>query len=216
MAKPTWVVPEINFMSARRRVRVLARRSSIHVSLPFDEKDNTPSKPNRTHLHCSDSSQGLVNISVEQILRIIPSYDRAIVVEFESPQHRDFGMEQIRSQKYCFGGVKVVNLKVKLFEDDRTTCNTMWSVYRSKKDHSYSVHEALRRFFCMGGAVPSRVRPLYSTVNPKVPKLTKAFPVFHRKSNLSPHQGASTCINRSTSVDGKTDTGRAREWKRFF
>ena len=150
-------IPEICFIDDHHRSRILSSRCSLHISFAPDDAEVITLKPERTHLHYLEPPKN----TDSQKLEVVSSYNRAIVVEFEKRELRDLGIQQIGSQKYNFGPT-VLKPVVKAFKETESTRDTMWSLLRSKGYHSHSVHEALRRFFCLRGAVPSKVSILLS------------------------------------------------------
>lgn len=143
-------IPDIRLIDKHRRSRLLSRGYSLHVSLPPDCSTKSSKKVKRTHLHLMLGSKGQTKTE------IIPSYNRAIVVEFETRKLRDLGVHQISSTKFSFGST-IFKPKVIVFCDTEYTRNTMWCLSRPESAHSHSVHEALRRFFCLQGHVPFEV-----------------------------------------------------------
>lgn len=89
-------------------------------------------------------------------MEIVASFNGAIMVEFESIELQDLGIIQIASTKFCFGST-IFKLTISLFAGSKDTRDTVWSLYRSESHHVHSVHEALRRFFCLQGQVPFKV-----------------------------------------------------------
>ena len=132
---------------------MLSKQCSLHISLELEGAEAIALKPERTHLHCV---QGFQNGDGQQKLEVAPSYSRAVIIEFANRKLRDLGLKQIGSQKFNFGPT-VLKPVTKIFEDTKDTCDTKWSLCRSETDQPHAVHEALRRFFCLNGAVSSEV-----------------------------------------------------------
>ena len=149
-------IPEICFVDRHRRTRILSRRCSLHVSLPSYDTECGGFKPKSTHLHYMKGSNPGPKSEGNTKLEIITTYNRAIIVEFEKQTLRDLGIKQITSWKFSYGPI-VLKPVVEIFADLENTRDTTWSLSYSKRDYSYSVHEALRRFFCLQGHVSSRV-----------------------------------------------------------
>ena len=148
-------IPKICFIDNEHRSRIRSRPFSLHVSLDSDS-DVSLSKPERTHFHYVRPL--VLNAVLEGTTRLalLPSYNRAIVVEFESRELRALGCHQISSQKFGYGQ-SILKPNVEEFKDTANSRGTMYSFLRSKDDHPHSIHEALRRFFCLEGMVHSKV-----------------------------------------------------------
>ena len=150
-------MPEIRFMDGRRRAGIMARSSSFHISLPPDDSGFVSSRVDKTHLHSVGKHDHFTLIN--QKLRVIAAYSRAVVVEFENRSQRDAAIHLFKNQKYSFGP-RVLFPDIQPFEQNKTTEGTAWCVYRAQKYSNASVHEALRRFFCLEGLVRASVRIL--------------------------------------------------------
>ena len=148
-------IPKLCYIDNDQRSRVLSRGCALHVFLG-SENGLILSKPNQTHFHYPKGSIPTKELMGQSKLVAITSYNRGIIVEFENGELCDQGLRQLSSQKFSYG-TSILRPTVEKLRDTAASRDTVWSVQRSKDDHSHSVHEVLRRFFCMEGAVKAKV-----------------------------------------------------------
>lgn len=140
-----------------QRTVLLSRRRSIHVSLGPDDLNDIPSIPTKTHLHCVGVPSGLTGVLPTKRLRIVTSYKRDIVIEYEdtTKMHRDISV--LSSQKYCFGP-RIMYPGIRVVQNMNSIAAIKWGYHRLEQYQKAVFYEKLREFFCLEGVVPAKVR----------------------------------------------------------
>ena len=141
-------MPSISPVSDARRQALLLSDFTLHVSLP---PSNSGPKPAITHLHFVHDSAETTN-GVHSIV-IVPTYNRAIVVESASKHLRGKNGHQISQKK--FNLETVTEARVAVFKDKASTRDTKWHLFYGRDEDLNAVHEVLESFFRLHGTIPA-------------------------------------------------------------
>ena len=144
-------VPQVQYMSPNYRIKLISSGKAIHISMPSRVKDATNTRS--THVHILNHDNGPDLIQVE----IIPSYSPSVTLAYGDKNIYQRSLVRLRNAKWCLGGKDILSLAIGRFSEDSHSADTIYSFTPGLLDSqsSYTIHEAVRRFFCNRGYVPA-------------------------------------------------------------